>query len=210
MLSFIYLASQSPRRAELLKQLGVSFELLIANDHEDAEALEVVLPLEKARTYVERVTYAKLGAAKQRLIASNKPWAPILCADTCVVIEESTKDIILGKPIDDQDALNTLKLLNGRTHLVHTAVAILNNPDQTPLFAISSSEVHFHLWKEDILKSYVQTKEPFGKAGAYGIQGIGASLIETIKGSYSGIMGLPLFETNLLLEKIGVKTLLRS
>jgi len=207
--SLIYLASQSPRRQELLTQMGVKFQLLLADPSEDAESLEIQLPDEPALVYVKRVTLAKLAAAKQRLHARGLDSAPILCADTTVALMlEDGKEIILGKPTDHQDAKRILQLLSGKTHQVHTAVAVSNNPhmndDQAKLL-VSSSQVTFKSLTDEEINAYILTNEPMGKAGAYGIQGIGGCLISNISGSYSGIMGLPLFETSQLLNETGVK-----
>jgi septum formation protein len=214
--SLIYLASQSPRRQELLTQIGVKFELLLADPSEDAESLEIQLPDEPALVYVKRVTLAKLAAAKQRLLTKQLtqelPSAPILCADTTVALTlddgKSIKEIILGKPADHQDAKRILQLLSGKTHQVHTAVALLGKPhmnDDQPRLLVSSSQVTFKSLTDKEINAYILTNEPMGKAGAYGIQGIGGCLISYISGSYSGIMGLPLFETSQLLNKTGVK-----
>ena len=205
----IYLASQSPRRQELLTQIGVKFQLLLADPSEDAESLEIQLPDEAALAYVKRVTLAKLAAAKQRLYARGLDLAPILCADTTVaLILEGGKEIILGKPTDQQDAKRILQLLSGKTHQVHTAVAVLSNPhmnDDQPKLLVSSSQVTFKSLSNAEIDAYVTTEEPMGKAGAYGIQGIGGCLISSISGSYSGIMGLPLYETSQLFNETGVK-----
>jgi septum formation protein len=209
----IYLASQSPRRQELLTQIGVKFQLLLADPSEDAESLEIQLPDEAALVYVKRVTLAKLTAAKQRLLTKQLkqelPSAPILCADTTVaLILEDGKEIILGKPTDHQDAKRILQLLSGKTHQVHTAVAVLGSPhvnDDQPKLLVSSSQVTFKSLTDEEINAYILTNEPMGKAGAYGIQGIGGCLISNISGSYSGIMGLPLFETSQLLNETGVK-----
>jgi len=213
MYSSIYLASQSPRRQELLTQIGVKFELLLADASEDAESLETQLPNEPALVYVKRVTLAKLTAAKQRLLTKQLkqelPSAPILCADTTVALTlEDGKEIILGKPADQGDAKRILQLLSGKTHQVHTAVAVLSNPeinDDQPKLLVSSSQVTFKALTDEEINAYILTNEPTGKAGAYGIQGIGGCLISSISGSYSGIMGLPLFETSQLLNETGVK-----
>ena len=211
--SFIYLASQSPRRQELLTQIGVKFQLLLADPSEDVESLEIQLPHEPALVYVKRVTLAKLTAAKQRLLTKQLkqelPSAPILCADTTVALTlEDGKEIILGKPADQQDAKRILQLLSGKTHQVHTAVAVLGKPDMNdnqPKLLVSSSQVTFKSLTDEEINAYILTNEPMGKAGAYGIQGIGACLISDISGSYSGIMGLPLYETSQLLNETGVK-----
>ncbi len=213
----IYLASQSPRRQELLTQIGVKFQLLLADPSEDAESLEIQLPNEAALVYVKRVTLAKLAAAKQRLLTKQLkqelPTAPILCADTTVALMlEDGKEIILGKPADHQDAKRILQLLSGKTHQVHTAVAVLGKPhmnDDQPKILVSSSQVTFKSLSDTEIDAYISTNEPMGKAGAYGIQGIGGCLISTISGSYSGIMGLPLFETSQLLNETGVQFSLR-
>ena len=215
----IYLASQSPRRQELLTQIGVKFQLLLADPSEDAESLEIQLPDEPALVYVKRVTLAKLTSAKQRLLTKQLtqelPSAPILCADTTVALiledgnqNKSSKEIILGKPTDHQDAKRILQLLSGKTHQVHTAVAVLSNPhmnDDQPKLLVSSSQVTFKSLTDEEINAYILTNEPMGKAGAYGIQGIGACLISCISGSYSGIMGLPLYETSQLLNETGVQ-----
>ena len=210
--SFIYLASQSPRRQELLTQIGVQFELLLADSSEDAESLEIQLPDELPLNYVKRVTVAKLTAAKQRLHARGLPSAPILCADTTVALTlndgKSIKEIILGKPTDHQDAKRILQLLSGKTHQVHTAVAVSSNPhmnDDEPRLLVSSSQVTFKPLTDEEINAYISTNEPMGKAGAYGIQGIGGCLISSISGSFSGIMGLPLFETSQLMHETGVQ-----
>ncbi len=214
--SMIYLASQSPRRQELLTQIGVKFQLLLADPSEDAESLEIQLPDEPALVYVKRVTLTKLTAAKQRLLkkqlAQELPSAPILCADTTVALTlddgKSIKEIILGKPTDHQDAKRILQLLSGKTHQVHTAIAVLGSPqvnDEQPKLLVSSSQVTFKSLSDAEIDAYISTNEPMGKAGAYGIQGIGGCLISSISGSYSGIMGLPLFETSQLFNETGVK-----
>ncbi len=207
--SLIYLASQSPRRQELLTQIGVKFELLLADPGEDTESLEIQLPDEPALVYVKRVTLAKLNAAKQRLHARGLDLGLILCADTTVALMlEEGKEIILGKPTDHQDAKRILQLLSGKTHQVHTAVAVSSIPhmnDDQPKLLVSSSQVTFKSLTDEEINAYILTKEPMGKAGAYGIQGIGGCLISSISGSYSGIMGLPLFETSQLLNETGVK-----
>ena len=211
--SLIYLASQSPRRQELLTQIGIKFQLLLADPSEDAESLEAQLSNEPALVYVKRVTLAKLSAAKQRLHARGLDSAPILCADTTVALMlEDGKEIILGKPADQHDAKRILQLLSGKTHQVHTAVAVLGTPhmnDAQPKLLVSSSQVTFKSLSDAEIDAYISSNEPMGKAGAYGIQGIGGCLISSISGSYSGIMGLPLFETSQLLNETGVQFSLR-
>jgi len=198
MFPFIYLASQSPRRQELLKQIGVKYEMLAPETGEDAESIEASLPNEKARDYVARVTLAKSEAALERHIERALPWAPILCADTTVSLPGHLGGEILGKPFDAVDAERILKLLSGKTHQVLTAVALRISPTSEPVSIVQTSEVTFAKLSADQIAKYIASGEAFGKAGAYGIQGLGSSLIESITGSYSGIMGLPLFETSQL------------
>ena len=193
---FVYLASQSPRRQELLGQLGVRFELLLPRPDEDAEALEAELDGESAEQYVRRVTAAKAEAAHARRIAGSHRAAPILVADTTVTIDGT----ILGKPTDVEHALDMLARLAGRDHEVLTAIAVVDGAGELLPPALSRSVVRFASAPLDALRRYASTGEPLGKAGAYGVQGRAAEFIEHIDGSYSGIMGLPLFETAALLR----------
>jgi septum formation protein len=195
---FVYLASQSPRRRQLLDQIGVRHELLLAEADEDVEALETPRPGERPEAYVERVTRAKLRAAGRRLRARGLAAAPILCADTTVALGQR----ILGKPIDADDAARILALLSGRSHRVISAVAVAAR-GRTRL-AVSVSRVRFAAIAPERIARYVASGEPFGKAGAYAIQSGAAAWIERIEGSYTGIMGLPLHETTALLEWAGV------
>ena len=195
----VYLASQSPRRRQLLEQLGVAYELLLPDPQEDAEALEVVLPNEAPLTYVQRVTQLKLDAALQRLQQRGLPMAPVLCSDTTVALGRE----ILGKPADAKDAARMLRLLAGKTHRVLTAVA-LGTADKR-VQAVSSSRVTFAQLSPVQIDAYVATGEPMGKAGAYAVQGRVAAHIARLSGSYTGIMGLPLFETAQLLRDMGFK-----
>lgn len=204
MFSFIYLASQSPRRQELLKQIGVRFEMLSPSLGEDTESIEISLPHEKARAYVERVTLAKSAVALARWQKSGLSWAPILCADTTVSLPNSSEGEILGKPNDAADVDRILKILSGKTHEVLTAVALTISPSEKPLCLVQVSKVQFAKLSQEQIDSYIVSGEPFGKAGAYGIQGLGGAFIPAIEGSYSGIMGLPLFETAQLLERAQV------
>jgi septum formation protein len=202
---FVYLASQSPRRRQLLEQLGVRYELLLADDTEDAEALEVVLPNEAPRAYVQRVTLLKLEAALARMKRRGLPLAPVLCSDTTVALGKT----ILGKPDDAKHAAQILGVLSGQTHRVLTSVAMgtlskAGKPLKTQQ-TLSVSNVRFaHLTRTQI-QNYVASGEPMGKAGAYAVQGRAAAYIEHISGSYSGIMGLPMFETAQLLREFGFK-----
>ena len=196
---FIYLASQSPRRRQLLQQLGVRHELLLPDDDEDAEALEAEIANELPTVYVERVTRAKLHAAQQRLTRRQLPDAPILCSDTTVAVGRR----LLGKPADAAAAHQTLTLLSGTTHRVITAVALAFGRRQS--LVVSISRVRFAELSREQIAHYVATGEPFGKAGAYAIQSAAAAWISHIEGSYSGIMGLPLYETAQLLRQARVR-----
>ncbi len=202
---FVYLASQSPRRRQLLEQLGVQYELLLADDSEDAEALEVVLPNEPPRAYVQRVTLLKLQAALARLQRRGLPLAPVLCSDTTVALGKT----ILGKPDDAKHASQILSALSGQTHRVLTSVA-MGSLTKTGVVrkqaqALSVSNVRFAPLTRSQIQSYVASGEPMGKAGAYAVQGRAAAYIEHLSGSYSGIMGLPMFETAQLLREFGFK-----
>ena len=201
MSNFIYLASQSPRRQELLKQIGVRYEMLLPLADEDTESIEIPLNQEKARDYVRRVTLAKASFALERWKNRGIPWAPILCADTTVSLPNHTDGEILGKPADANDARRILKMLSGKTHEVLTAVTLTCDPESAPLCVTQISEVEFATLSAEQIESYIASKEPFGKAGAYGIQGSAGAFISRINGSYSGIMGLPLYETAQLLDQ---------
>jgi septum formation protein len=208
MADFIYLASQSPRRRQLLEQLGVRHELLLPDADEDAEALEVVKPGEAPAAYVQRVTQLKLDAALARLRRRGLPAAPVLCSDTTVALGR----LIYGKPADAADARRMLGELAGgggtaaaqgpgRTHRVLTAVAV--GTARKRLAALSDSRVRFAPMSRAQISAYVASGEPMGKAGAYAVQGRAAAYIEHLSGSYSGIMGLPMFETAGLLRAFG-------
>ena len=193
---FIYLASQSPRRRQLLEQLGERLSLLLPDDAEAAEALEAVRPGEAPATYVRRVTGLKLQDALRRLTDRHLPPAPVLCSDTTVALGRQ----ILGKPRDAQDAADMLARLSGQTHRVLTAVAIQSG--QRRVDALSDSRVRFAALTPADIAAYIASGEWEGKAGGYAIQGRAAAFVEHISGSYSGIMGLPLFETAALLKRI--------
>ena len=197
--AFVYLASQSPRRQQLLAQIGVRFELLLPDADEDAEALEATRAGESPADYVQRVTRAKLGAARARLRRRGLPPAPVLCADTTVALGRR----ILGKPADAAEARRMLHALAGHTHRVHTAVAL--HDGRRAHAALSTSHVRVAPLAAADIDAYVAGGEPFGKAGAYGIQGAFAAFVAHIAGSHSGIMGLPLFETATLLRAAGVR-----
>ena len=196
---FIYLASQSPRRAQLLGQLGVHHELLLPAPDEDAEALEAVHGNESPSAYVQRVTALKLDAAVARHARLGLPPAPILCADTTVALGRA----ILGKPEDVRDAQRMLALLSGHTHRVLTAVALQSGKRRWA--GLSVSRVTFGPIGRSEIADYVASGESLGKAGAYAVQGRAAAFIAHMAGSYSGIMGLPMYETDALLKSAGFK-----
>ena len=199
---FIYLASQSPRRRQLLEQLGVRHELLLPNVNgdltEDAEAIEVVLPGEAPTAYVERVTGLKLDAAVARRARRGLPDAPILCSDTTVALGRT----IYGKPDNAAHAARMLGELSGHEHRVLTAVALQVGTKRVS--ALSVSRVTFADMTPAQIDAYVASGEPLGKAGAYAVQGRAAAFIPQLSGSYSGIMGLPMYETAELLRAAGV------
>ena len=197
--TFIYLASQSPRRRQLLEQLGVSYELLLPDEGEDAEAIESVIGKEAPSTYVQRVTSLKLDAALQRCKRRGLKAAPILCSDTTVALNRT----IYGKPLDTADARRMLGELSGKTHRVLTAVTI--GTARKRVQVMSESRVTFASMSPSQIRAYVESGEPLGKAGAYAVQGGAAAYISHISGSFSGIMGLPVFETAQLLHSMGFK-----
>ena len=185
----LFLASQSPRRRELLTQIGVVFETLeVAVDETPAVG-------EPALDYVRRVAREKAGAGL--LQVSALAHARVLGADTEVVLD----GVVFGKPRDAADAARMLRLLSGRTHQVISAVAVVSGGREAE--AVVVSEVRFAPLDEAAIAAYVATGEPFGKAGGYAIQGRGATLVAHLSGSYSGVMGLPLFETATLLRGFG-------
>jgi septum formation protein len=198
----LYLASQSPRRSQLLDLIGVRHEGLVAGEDEDSEALEAVHAGELPAAYVQRVTRLKLAAARARRERRGLPERPIVAADTTVALGRR----ILGKPADAAEAQAMLGALSGRTHRVLTAVALFAG--RRTRLALSVSHVRFAALSPRLIQRYVDSGEPFGKAGAYAIQGALAGWIMHIDGSHSGIMGLPLHETATLLGRAGVATAL--
>jgi septum formation protein len=197
--AFVYLASQSPRRRELLEQLHVPHEILAHDPDEDVEALEVRLGDESPRRYVRRVTRLKAETAVRRLARRSLPVAPILVGDTTVAIGQQ----ILAKPEDADDARRILLTLSGRSHRVLTAVAVAG--DGRIDEALSESRVRFRTLTATDIDRYIASAEPFGRAGAYAIQGRSAAFVERISGSHSGIVGLPLYETIRLLHRFGIE-----
>ena len=197
--AFVYLASQSPRRAQLLDQLGVPHQPLLPGRDENAEALEVGRSGETPMEYVQRVTLRKLDAARKRLQKRRLPDAPILVADTTVVLGRR----ILGKPDGPDHAKTMLRALSGRTHRVLTAVVV--GAGKQHHMAVSVTRVRFAELSDLSIRRYVDSGEPRGKAGSYAIQGRMSGWIERIEGSYSGVMGLPLHETMQLLARARVR-----
>jgi len=196
----IYLASRSPRRRELLRQIGVHFDLLVFRGGErgdDADVDETPLEGEDVERYVERVALTKAEAGFRRLQWRTLPYRPVLAADTTLELDGR----IIGKPSDAEDAAAILRRLSGRTHRVLTAVAMSEGTRTRSRSSIS--EVRFRELSDAEIRHYVASGEPMDKAGAYGIQGHAAIYIEEIRGSYTGIMGLPLFETAQLLDTFG-------
>lgn len=197
----IYLASRSPRRRELLAQICVRFQLLLlrASPHADPELDETVIGAENPGEYVTRISRAKAEAGWQRVLQRSLPRAPVLAADTTVALDGR----ILGKPADRSDAAQMLGALSGRRHEVLTAVA-LKHGERLEL-AVSASEVEFRPLSAEEIGNYLESGEADDKAGAYAIQGRAARFVREMRGSFSGVMGLPLYETAQLLEKIGTR-----
>jgi len=195
----VYLASRSARRRELLKQIGVSFEVLLLREGSGraADFDETPIPGETPVDYVQRVAKAKAEVGWMRLAQRRLMRFPVLSADTTVALEGA----ILGKPVDREQAVSFLKALSGKTHQVHTAVAV--QMDTQLEVALSTTDVQFRDLTESEIRLYVSGAEPMDKAGAYGIQGRAAVFIRSLSGSYSGVVGLPLFETSQLLSKFG-------
>jgi septum formation protein len=198
-MKFLYLASQSPRRRQLLEQLGVRHELLLPDTGEDTESLEAVLPGEAPARYVNRVTALKLDAAVDRMRSRGLPHAPVLCSDTTVALGRT----IYGKPENARDAARMLRELSGTTHRVLTAIAVQNG--RRRLQTLSDSRVTFADLTTAQIRNYVASGESMGKAGAYAVQGRAAAYISHISGSCSGIMGLPMHETAQLLRAFGFR-----
>jgi len=196
----IYLASRSPRRRELLRQIGVTFELIPLREgpERDADVDETPHAGEHADDYVLRVVHEKAHAAAGIVAARRIVARPVLAADTTVVCD----DEILGKPANAADAARMLEMLAGRSHRVLTAVAV--SAEGKLETRVSESRVWFRVLDAAEIRRYVATGEPGDKAGAYAVQGQAAAFITRIDGSYSGIMGLPLAETAELLRSYGI------
>ncbi|MET0320316.1 MAG: Maf family protein [Duganella sp.] len=196
----IYLASKSPRRRELLRQVGIDFELLLlrADGPRGADVTEDVRPGEAPLDYVARVALEKAAFAHDLVRRRHLTPRPVLTADTTVTIDGQ----ILGKPANAQEATAMLTQLSGRTHQVLTAIAVHTADFSGQVTQVS--DVRFGVLTPAAIAAYCATQEPYDKAGGYGIQGPAAQFIEHITGSHSGIMGLPLFETAQLLRQAGL------
>jgi septum formation protein len=195
----IYLASKSPRRRELLKQIGVQYELLLMRETAPRVDIdESPRPEETPHAYVERVVRLKADVALRTMRDRKLPSRPILTADTTVTLDGH----ILGKPESRDDAISMLKRLSGQTHQVLTAVMVTTESEQHK--ALTTSFVTFAQMSEEEIRAYVESGEPMDKAGAYGVQGRAARFIAKLSGSYSGVVGLPLYETANLLKLANV------
>ena len=199
----IYLASRSARRRDLLKQMGVNFEMLLLREGagRDADFDESPIGNELPRDYVVRVARLKAEAGWLRLEQRRLMRHPVLSGDTTVAFN----DTILAKPKDREDAVAMLKALSGTVHLVYTAIAVKFHESLRE--ALSVTEVRLRELSDDEIRRYVATGDPMDKAGAYGIQGKASMFIESINGSYSGVVGLPMFETSQLLSQFGFQLL---
>lgn len=196
--NIIYLASKSPRRRDLLKQIGTQFELLMMREQSPRiDVDEAPLRDESAHAYVQRIVLLKAGAAMKVMRERRLPPRLILTADTTVTIDGD----VLGKPVDRAEAVQMLTRLAGQSHQVLTAVAVANISDVKHI--LSTSFVTFAPLTDDEIKRYVDSGEPMGKAGGYAVQGIAAKFIAKLSGSYSGVVGLPLYETTALLRQCG-------
>ena len=188
----IYLASRSPRRGEILGQIGIDFDVL------PSDVDESVLGDEAPEHYVLRLAKEKASVCVERLAERGLPLRPVLAADTTVCID----GMILGKPESDADAAAMLRRMSDRWHVVHTAVAVADR-DRVEV-ALSSTQVELAPLTDADIKAYIASGEPRDKAGSYGIQGLAGTFIRRIEGSYSGVMGLPIYETAQLLKQFGV------
>ncbi len=193
----VYLASRSPRRRELLKQIGVAFEVLVLREYptRTPDVDESPLPAESPEDYVRRVCRAKAEAGWQRVVQRRVRRLPVLAADTVVCVDEE----MLSKPADRADAVRMLRLLSGREHRVLTAVGL--KFEYRAELLVSESRVRFCELTDAEIQAYIEGGEPMDKAGAYAIQGRGAAFVTELRGSYSGVMGLPLYETAQLVER---------
>jgi septum formation protein len=198
----IYLASRSPRRAELLKQIGIGFDFLLLREAppRKPDVDETRLAGESAPDYVWRIAKIKAETGYERALQRGLAQFPVLAADTTVAVDRN----VLGKPRNLIEAEEMLRMLSGRSHQVFTAVAIAFQKGGAASVRLSGSNVEFRKLEESEIRSYVASAEADDKAGAYAVQGKAAIFMSAISGSYSGIMGLPLYETAQLLEETGI------
>ena len=194
-LNMIYLASRSPRRAELLQQIGIEF-IVLPSDIDETPLLN-----ELSEAYVLGLAAEKAQACYDDLLSQSAPIYPVLAADTTVSLDGK----ILGKPQDDDEAFQMLSSMSGRCHEVHTGLAVATH--EGVQVAISTTQVEMAKLSDETILAYIATGEPRDKAGAYGIQGLAGALIKRIEGSYSGVMGLPIYETAQLLGQAGIRIL---
>jgi septum formation protein len=195
----LYLASRSPRRRELLHQMGVEFNTLVFRDGEraDVQTDETPRPDEAPLAYVERVARAKAGHGLKVIQERRMPPRPVLSADTTIEFDGA----IIGKPASLDDATAILRRLSGNTHRVLTGVAV--GEDWRTEYVVSVSDVRFRKLDDEEIRRYVLSGEPMDKAGAYGIQGRAGMFVEHLAGSFTGVMGLPVCETGQLLKRFG-------
>lgn len=188
----VYLASASPRRQELLRSVGLRFEVITA-DIDETHRVD-----EPPDRFVQRLAKEKAQQVAARLVNLKRPVHPVVAADTCVVVDGQ----VLGKPRHRDHAVQMLRRLSGRSHEVLTAVVVCRGDDI--LSAVSRSRVKFKTLSDDEITLYCRTSEPFDKAGAYAIQGIASGFVEHLQGSYTGVVGLPMFELRMLLVRAGI------
>ena len=197
----LYLASKSPRRKEILEQLGFQPIIVASNNHtlRNFQGDEVQLENETPEDYVVRIAREKALIGFEKLKRDHSPILPLLSADTTVIVDGR----ILGKPNDEEQAKEFLRSLSGRAHEVRTAVCVGTQPENLKTL-VNISVVHFKALSEQEIEAYVRLAEPYDKAGGYGIQGLAGVFVTEISGSYSGITGLPIYETCELLKSFGL------
>lgn len=203
----VFLASKSPRRHALLTQVGFTVTVIASHNHtlKAFEGDEVQWPGESPEDYVERTAHHKFAEGLQQRQNQYSSWdtIPIVAADTVVSLDGE----VLGKPRDSQEAQLFLERLSARTHEVRTAVVVGLNLERA-LCTTQTSLVTFKKLTEEEIQTYIQTQEPFDKAGGYGIQGYGGLFVSQLQGSFTGVMGLPIFETASLLQQFGCTPLM--
>ncbi|HEY8420670.1 MAG TPA: Maf family protein [Thermoclostridium sp.] len=194
----LILASQSPRRRMLLNQIGVSFKTYPSNV--DENVTEKIEP----EDYVRYLSERKAFSVKEELSSNGHNSFVVLAADTIVVLE----GLILGKPADERQAFDMLEKLSGNWHEVMTGVCVIDGDEGKKLTRVETTRVKIRKLTSDEIWRYIETREPLDKAGAYGIQGVGALLVEKIDGCFYNVVGLPLYSVSVMLEQFGIKTIL--